>query len=321
MSKFILKSAQKPRGIDIHDNFMYFTRNTDDHIHEYIEYDNNKVLIKDILYSIESFYLDFIHECGLMTQDDNFKFELFKECENSINSIHKEIIKIYTANQILKKAIDDKKYALFHKNIKDIVYETSITGNKLGPYMIQISNILKNDDISFVNILKDFYEYELSQIDKRLINITIDATDNILILNKSEIEYTVKYYDPSDSILNDITYLYIQKIYEYIRNNNYNEDKLIKLYNALNIDYVKIIIDDDNYKLHWIFRKLHTLTNAFIPRTCIDDKLYDLVQNNEIVDKCIIIKYNTDSSDKIQMNTYLIDTLHANLHTNLHTNI
>jgi hypothetical protein len=187
--------------------------------------------------------------------------------------------------------------------------------------MLRIQQILDND-ISFENILNDIYEYELSNINKNQINITFDTSKQIIVINREIVDYLtnndiINNTHINDTIVNDIRMLYIEKIYAFISNNQYDENKIIELYECLDIDYIKIIIDSSNYKLLWIFKKLNMQANKFIPTEYIANKLIDIISCNDTINNIVTIKYNTDIDDKTQMTTYLIDKLHHDMHVAL----
>jgi hypothetical protein len=62
-------------------------------------------------------------------------------------------------------------------------------------------------------------------------------------------------------------------------------------------------------------RRLNLKTNVYIPYEYLPEKILPIVKNSKVTDDCIVIKYNTDDSDEIQMTTYLIDELYRNMHT------
>jgi hypothetical protein len=302
------------------DKAYHLTKDTNDYLEESIVINNEMETLENIIFSVEIYYYESLKkECEqLSTEDFIARFNMYQK---SMNELHKQLINLCKKNEELRKDIDKKIFTLVSKDVSDIVYEKSFTNDNLGVYMIRIGDIL-NLDISFENILLDLYEHELSLIDKNLFNVTVDTTNEKLVFNeKLSLAYLTNHdiisnMYISDSLMDGIMSLYTKSIYAYInRYDDYNEESLKCLYECLDIKYVKLVIDNDNFKLKWIMRKLNLKTNACIPYEFLPEKISPIVKIHNVNDNCIKIKYNTDDSDEVQMTTYLIDELYRNMHT------
>jgi hypothetical protein len=297
----------------------HLTKDTNDYLDDTINVNNETVTLENIFFSVEMYYYELLKKvCDqLSTKDFIAKFNMYQE---SMNELHKQLINLCKKNEELKKDISKKIFKLVTKDVGDIIYETSITNDNLDVYMIRIADIL-NIDINLENILLDLYEHELSLIDKNLFNITVDTTNEKLSFNETK---TIQYLTNediinnmyiSDALMDGIISVYTKSIYDYINiYDDYNEGSLKNLYECLGIKYVKLVIDNDNNKLKWIMRKLNLKTNVYIPYEYLPEKILPIVKNSKVTDDCIVIKYNTDDSDEIQMTTYLIDELYRNMH-------
>ena len=301
------------------DKAYHLTKDTNGYLAEYIVINNEMETLENIIFSVEIYYYETMKkECDLLSTEDFIaRFNMYQK---SMNELHQQLINLCKTNEELRKDIDKKIFTLVSKDVSDIVYEKSFTNDNLGVYMIRIDNIL-NLDISFENILLDLYEHELSLIDKNLFNVTVDTTNGMIVFNESK---TIQYLTNqdiisnmyiSDSLMDGIMSVYTKSIYAYInRYNDYNEDSLKNLYECLDIKFVKLVIDDNNFKLKWIMRKLNLKTNTYIPYEYLPEKISPIVKIHNVNDNCIKIKYNTDDSDEVQMTTYLIDELYRNMH-------
>jgi hypothetical protein len=325
MSKFRLLDScyatkeWKRYAIFYNDKPYHFKKHSNAYLDNNIYIDKVEETIENILFSVEIYYYYevMVKYCQLPEEEFITKFNI---CQGSLDTLHLMLISVYKKNKELITCIDNKISNLFSKNISDIIYEKSITNENFGPYMIRIGNIL-NTDITIDRLLLDLYEYELSQIDKNIFNITIDSTEELIkfhentkpLYTNEEIIRKVK-ADFSNEYKEDIIKLYSKSIYDYINRCDYNEEALKIIYEVLDIKYVKITIDNNNHKLKWILEKLNLKPNMYIPYDYLPTKLDAIIDNNMNIDNIIDIKYNTDDSDQVQMNTYLIDELHKNIH-------
>ena len=319
----LLESYYGERGYRLYniykDGVAYSLRTQENTYKDDIVYINNQEeTIENIIFSIEIYYYKCLKEnINLSTDEFISKFKLY---EQNINEFYHKIANIYKQNQLLINTINNSLTILFNKSINDIVYETNFHNNlNLDINMLRINQIL-NSNISLEQILLDLYDHELTIIDCNIYNITINIEDDNIIFNTNkEIPYLTRYdiindMYISDELMNDIRYIYTKKIYEYLNmKNDYTEESLLSLYKCLNIKYIKIQIDN-NPKITWIMKKLYVKLNVYIPFEYVPPQLLDIINNNEKIDNCVYIKYNSDSSDIVQMNTFLIDMLHYNMH-------
>lgn len=325
MSKFRLLDScyatkeWKQYAIYYNDKPYHFKKHSNAYLDNSVYIDMVEETIENILFSVEIYYYYEVMVKYRQLPEEEF-ITKFNICQGSLDTLHLILIDVYKKNKDLTICIDSKISNLFSKSISNIVYEKSISNDNLGTYMIRIDDIL-NADITIDRLLLDLYEYELSQINKNISNITIDTTEELITFHENmkplytneEIIKMVK-TDFSNEYKEDIINLYSKSIYDYINRCDYNEEALKRLYEVLDIKYVKITIDSNNYKLKWILRKLNLKPNVYIPYDYLPTKLDAIINNNTNIDNIIDIKYNTDDSDKVQMNTYLIDELHMNMH-------
>jgi hypothetical protein len=300
-----------------------------------IEYDNQGIyinykfeLIEDIMYTIKKYYIQKL-ETKLDLSETEFA-NIYNNYKSHIIKLYKYILELSKQTEEIKDLINNKIIKLINKPLEYIVYESSwCNEDLLLPKMLRIKEILKRD-INYKNIISDIYEYEFSLINNKLINTYIqEKDDNLYFMEKYEIDY-INHDDIISNIIDDIEdndkklsklkEIFSQKIYENInnKNENINESKLIELYNCLNIQYAKIVIDMNDYNVVWIMNKLYIPINKYIPIIFIDKKLNGIIQHN-INDNIINIKYNKDATTFSQKTNYLINQLFDNLmHCEIH---
>ena len=282
--------------------------------------DEDEDTIENIIFSVEMHYYRLLKDNDLSKEEFINKFKLY---EKSISTIYTDLVEIYLDNEKNKKEIYTKLEELFSKSLQDIIYEKDFTNvQNLSYNMVRINDIINLDTINVKTILSDLYAYELQTINKSLYKIKFDQLNDILISNKIKFTFLSNDIDNyiidnniNHTFMNDLKQLLSAKIYEFINQKvQYNEESLIELYNALNISYIKI--DHNNNKLSWIMRKLNCISNHYIPMDYVPKEIKELVNNNLDNDNYSYsyIKYNTDDTDLIQMNTYMIDKLHMDMH-------
>ena len=306
------------------DNIIWFDFEIDN-----IEYDYKGIyinykfeLIEDIMYTIKKYYIKKL-ETKLDLTESEFGY-IYNNYKAHIIKIYEYILELSKQTEEIKEIINNKIIKLINKPLEYIVYESSwCNEDLLLPKMLRIKNIL-NRDINYKNIISDIYEYEISLINNKLINIYIqEKDDNLFFMEKYEIEiinsddiisHIIDDIKSDDTKISKLKNIFSHKIYEYINNKTIiiNETKIIELYKCLNIDYAKIIIDINDFNVVWIMNKLYTPLNKYIPISLIDNKLNDIIQNN-IIDNIIDIKYNKDATTISQKTTYLINELFNNL--------
>jgi len=306
-------------------NGIYYDFNIEDTDYNKVEvYINNKYeLLEDIMFTIKSYYIKQL-SLKLELEEDEFIFNynIYKE---NIYKLYIYLLDLFQRTEKMKNTIDEKIQKLINKPLKYIVYESSWCNEELLlPQMLRINDTL-NRDITLEKIISDIYEYEISLINTNLPNTIIGSGAN------DELLYCVEQnnisYISSENIINRILTdlisnifkkeqlkeIFSFKIYEHIcMYKNVNETNIVKLYCCLDIKYVKIIIDVNDYNVVWIMKKLNMLTNRYIPTFYIDNKLNDIINHN-IEDNIITIKYNKDSSTSQQFTRYLIDKLYNSL--------
>lgn len=284
-------------------------------------YINNKFeLIIDILKSIKIHYNDNLRNNIDLNEDEFiFIYNIYKEsiCQLQIN-----ILKVYNRTELIKKNIDSNISRLIMKPLQFVVYESSWCNEELLlPQMLRIQDII-NRDITLEQIILDIYEHEISRIDNKIINCTLEIHNELLALATSQIDF-ISPEEILKKIIEDFKYNEIKKqklkdifsfkIYEYLNMyKNINEANICKLYDTIDIKYVKIIIDIKDNNVVWIMRKLNMLTNKFIPVYFIDKSLDNIIKLNKN-DNIVTIKYNKDSSTSSQLTSYLIDSLYKKL--------
>jgi len=297
--------------------------NMDDIVYDdkaiYIDYKYET--IKDIMSSIKNYYVKKLETKTDLEEDEiMFVINIYKE---NIYELYLRIVQIYNQTEEMKKSIDSKIKKLINKPLEYIVYESSWCNEELLlSQMLRIDDIL-NMDITLENIINDIYEYEVSLINNKLFTIFIESDNDLLYLVvKQDTEYITK-KDIIFKIIDDYKYnipkieklkeIVSAKIYQYIvMYKHVDENKILCLYNCLDIKHVKIIIDKNDYNMVWIMRKLYMLTDKFIPTFYVDKKLEQIINLN-IEDNIITIKYNKDASTNQQITKYLIDQLYNNL--------
>jgi len=305
---YVVYNNNKPYAFKIEGNRSIY------YLDDSIYINGTEATLENIIFSIKMYYYKTLKEQELLPEDFIIKFNKYQQ---NVNDLHEQLIKVYKTNERLEKEIDEEITKLFKKKLDEIVYKKDICDNELGVNTLRPFDIMK-PNICFEDILLDLYECELHKINKNFINITINTGDLISINEERSIVYLTNHdiisrVYISDILMASIQKLYTEKIYQYIHS-NHNETLLHGLYECLDIKYIKLIVDDDNYKLLWILEKMHIKHNLLIPYEYIPKNLLNLVENNYINNHNVVIKYNTDSSDLVQMNTYLIDKLHCDMH-------
>jgi hypothetical protein len=320
MSNISIEETYQPK-LSVCKNNIYYDFNINESINHGVYVNYKYEMIDDIMFAIKSYYIEQLSSKLDLNEDEFiFNFNIYKEtiCKHYI-----AILDLYNRTDKKRKTIDDKIQKLIDKPLKYIVYESSWCNEELLlPQMLRINDIL-NRNISLERILYDIYEYEVSLINNKLPNITIEINGELLYL----VEYNDIEYKNTDNIMNIIIEdfkhnilkmeklkeIFSFKIYEHIcMYKNVDENKIVSLYQCLGIDYVKIIIDMNDYNVAWIMRKLNMMLNNFIPTIMIDNKLNDIINQN-IEDKIINIKYNKDATTAQQLTKYLIDKLYNSL--------
>jgi hypothetical protein len=296
-------------------NEKNYIHKIDTDIH-YIYFESNEIKICDIIFSIEMHYHNCLNNYIDLPQDEFIT--KFKTYEKSIIDIYNTLKNCYIYNEKIKQDAKDAIYSLFHKPLSDVIYETDITSKyNLGCYMVRIIDILNFDSIDLKHVILDIYSHELSLIKRIVKNIYINNTNDIVSIDEQKFLYLTD-NDIINDIIKDIDItslqeLFSSKIYEFINKSiNYNENKLIDLYNCLDIKYIKISCNDN--KLLWIMNKLHIKLDHYIPQDYIPSIIKDLVNNNLDENNYAYIKYNTDATNKVQLNTFMIDKLHYDMH-------
>jgi hypothetical protein len=124
MTTFSLRPApypETPNAINIGDNLLYLTiKDNKFNSNYYLYFENEEIRVIDILYSVEFYYLNILNEYKDTTQNTNLTLELFKELNNSLNSLHNELLEIYNENNSLKTNTNKKVFELFNKELKNI---------------------------------------------------------------------------------------------------------------------------------------------------------------------------------------------------------
>ena len=318
MTSISIEETYQPK-LCVCKNNIYYDFNIYESIKHGVYVNNKYEMIDDIMLSIKTYYIDRLSSKLDLDEDEFiFNYNIYKEiiCKHYIL-----ILDLYKRIEERKKTIDDKIKTLIDKPLKYIVYESSWCNEELLlPQMLRINDTL-NRNISLERILYDIYEYEVSLIDNKLQNINIEINGELLYLvEKNDIDYTdyimnIIIEDFKHNILKmeKLKELFSYKIYEYINiYKKVDENKIVSLYQCLDIKYAKIIIDTNDYNVVWIMRKLNMLLNNFIPTIMINKLLNDIVNHN-IENNIINIKYNKDATTAQQLTKYLIDKLYNSL--------
>ena len=318
MTSISIEETYQPK-LCVCKNNIYYDFNIYESIKHGVYVNNKYEMIDDIMLSIKTYYIDRLSSKLDLDEDEFiFNYNIYKEiiCKHYIL-----ILDLYKRIEERKKTIDDKIKTLIDKPLKYIVYESSWCNEELLlPQMLRINDTL-NRNISLERILYDIYEYEVSLIDNKLQNINIEINGELLYLvEKNDIDYTdyimnIIIEDFKHNILKmeKLKELFSYKIYEYINiYKKVDENKIVSLYQCLDIKYAKIIIDTNDYNVAWIMRKLNMLLNNFIPTIMINKLLNDIVNHN-IENNIINIKYNKDATTAQQLTKYLIDKLYNSL--------
>jgi hypothetical protein len=249
-------------------------------------YINNKFeLIGDVIKSIKIHYNDKLNEIIDINEDEFiFMYNIYKE---NICQLYINILEIYNRTELIKKDIDSNISRLIKKPLQFVVYESSWCNEELLlPLMLRIHDII-NRNITLEQIIFDIYEYEISKINNKIINCTLEIHNDLLVLATNQIDF-ISPEEILKKIIEDFEYNEIKKqklkdifsfkIYEYINMyKNINEANICKLYDTIDIKYAKIIIDEKDYNVVWIMRKLNMLTNKFIPVYFIDKSLDNII--------------------------------------------
>ena len=281
--------------------------------------DNKLESILDIMFSVEQYYYRELEQC----EEFDKYFKLYKE---SIENIYRQLLSTYQENILIEESIKKSINLLVEKPLDQIVYETSYGGDELNCEMIRIEQLLTKEN-TLDSILLDVYEYEFNKISQP-INLIPIIEKKFIKLKKQSIrifkDNHIILIRQNSKRMKELSTLFSKKIYEYLnihlylksRQTNpphYNENNLVKLYSCLNIEYVKIIVSSLDYKLLWIFKKLHTLPNQYIAIHLIDKRILQIISLYKMIDRTVELKYNCDMSDETQLSTHLIDKLHDKL--------
>ena len=276
----------------------------------------NKEYIKDILYSVTSHYINILDNMKyIFSHVYNEQVELYSK---SINKLEEKLNKSYENSNRMKTDIDNQidelKILSFDKIYSDKPFN-----------ILQFFNTCNSIDLKA--IISEIYYNELEKIDRNIPNYHFSMMDTIIEFKQSK--KTIEYYTKDiiiDKIMNSITNnqrqmqelqnMVIDSIYNnYIMktsSENINEVKLKSLYNCIEIKYVKICTPQSN-KIKWILNTLKTIYNVMIPEKYINNKLNAIISLAKRGNNNIFIEYDSDESDIIQKQTYLIDCLYHEL--------
>jgi len=274
---------------------------------------NKEEYIKDILYSVISYYISYLdrfNSSDIFSQVYHEQIEIYSK---SINELEEMLDNIYDISTKIKSTINDKINTLQKLSFAEIYKEFNI---------VPLFNRLDSFDLE--DIMDYIYSDEIDKIDRNIPNYNINIKDTIIfVLEESKkIEYYTK-KSIIEKFMNAITNdqikmqelqtIVIDNIYNnYIMitsSKNINEVKMKALYNTLQVNYVKICIPQSN-KIKWIMNTLKTKYNVMIPEKYINNKLNNIINIAKKINNNIFIEYDVDESDMIQKQTYLIDCLY-----------
>jgi hypothetical protein len=287
-------------------------------------YINGKyILLKDIIFSIKEYYLNYLQ--NIYHIYSSIFIEQYKIYETNFLKLYKELLSINKIRQDLIYIIDKKINNIKLKSLYDIIYQKNDDGTEeLLHNIINIDSILNSNKLDIDSILSDIYNYEISLINRNLPNYEFNINNTLLSISSSDyIEYIshesilsslIENFKKNSTKVQELHEIFINRIFEYINTEtNIPETKLVDLYKCLSLKYVKIVVNEENYKVTWVMNKLQTKINLFIPIEFIDQELNDIVKYNKEINNFIFINYNTDIHDNTQITTYLIDKLYDSL--------
>lgn len=292
--------------------------------------ENNKVyisgkciILKDIIFSIKEYYLNYLE--NIYDIYDSVFIEQYKIYETSFLKLYKELLTMNKTRQDLIYVIEKKINNLKLKSLYDIIYQKNDDGCEgLLHNSINIDSILNSNKFDIDIIVSDIYNYEILLINKNLPNYEFNINNTLLSINSSKyIEYIshenilsslIENFKQNPTKVQELQDIFVNRIFEYINTeSNIPETKLVDLYKCLSLKYIKIVVNEENYKVTWVMNKLQIKINLFIPIEFIDQELNDIVKYNKEINNCIFINYNTDIHDNTQITTYLIDKLYDSL--------